>query len=164
MKKFMKFFAFAAVCLLMAACGSSDEAAAIASRIKDGAQLSEKDYTVMIDYCGKYAEAAQKIQDKINELPAQSEEAGKLTDKLAEMTQNEKYLQVFGDVLNNVSKDAVGEKNVELINKYAPLTWFSAPAWAEVDTTSNVVGSIVDMPSADTAGVIATGDGEVVAQ
>lgn len=162
--KFMKLFAFVAVCFLMVACGSSDEAASIASKIKDGAQLSEKDYTVMIDYCGKYAEEAQKIQDQINVLPADSPEAGKLTDRLAEMTQNEKYLQTFGDVLNNVSKEAVGEKNVELINKFASLTWFSAPAWAEIDTTSNAVGTIVDMPAEDTAGVIAVGAGEAVAE
>lgn len=160
--KLMKFFAVAGVCLLMAACGSSDEAAAIASRIKDGAQLTEKDYTVMIDYCGKYAEAAQKIQDQINVLPADSPEASKLTDQLASMTEKEKYLQAFGNVLNNVSKEAIGEKNVELINKYAPLSWFEAPAWAEIDTTSNVIGSIVEMPASDTTGVIAGGAGEVV--
>ncbi len=162
--KFMKFFAFVAVCLLMAACGSKDEAAAIASKIKDGAQLTEKDYTVMIDYCGKYAETAQKIQDEINLLPADSPKAGELTDKLASITEKENYLQSFESVLNNVSKEAIGEKNVELINKYAPLTWFPAPAWAEVDTTSNVVGSIVEMPAADTAGVIAGGAGEAVAE
>ncbi len=162
--KIMKYFALVAVCFLMAACGSSDQAAAIASKIKDGSQLTEKDYTEMINYVGKYAEEAQKIQDQINVLPAESAEAGKLTDRLAQMTENEKYLQTFGDVLNNVSKEAVGEKNVELINKYASLTWFSAPAWAEIDTTNNVVGSIVDMPSNDSAGVIATGDGEAVAE
>lgn len=160
--KIMKFIAFVAVCFIMAACGGTDEATAVATRIKDGSQLSEKDYTVMIKYCGKYAEEAQKIQDQINVLPAESAEAGKLTDRLAEMTDKEKYLQTFGDILNNVSKEAVGEKNVELINKYASLTWFTAPAWAEVDTTSNVVGSIVDMPAEDTAGVIADGEGEVV--
>ena len=162
--KFMKFFAFVAVCFLMAACGSSDEAAAVVSKLKDGGQLSEKDYTVMIDYCGKYAETAQKIQDEINLLPADSPKAGELTEKLASITEKEKYLQQFEDVLNNVSKDALGDKNVELINKYAPLTWFPAPAWAEVDTTSNVVGSIVDMSATDTAGVIAAGAGEAVAQ
>ncbi len=78
--KIMKFFAFVAVCFLMAACGSSDEAAAVASKLKDGGQLTEKDYTVLIDYCGKYAEAAQKVQDQINVLPAASQEAGKLSD------------------------------------------------------------------------------------
>lgn len=162
--KFMKFFAMAAVCLLMAACGSSNDVAAIASKIKDGAQLSEKDYTVMIDYCGKYAETAQKIQDEINLLPADSPKASELTDKLAAMTEKENYLQQFENVLNNVSKESVGEKNVELINKYAPLAWFPAPAWAEIDSTSNVEGTIVEMPASDTAGVIAVGAGEAVAQ
>ncbi len=162
--KIMKFFAFVAVCFLMAACGSSDEAAAVASKLKDGGQLTEKDYTVLIDYCGKYAEAAQKIQDQINVLPADSQEAGKLTDQLAAMTEKEVHLDAFNSVLTNVSKEAIGEKNVELINKYASLNWFDAPAWAEMDTTSNVVGSIVEMPAADTAGVIAGGAGEVVAQ
>ncbi len=66
--------------------------------------------------------------------------------------------------MTNVSKEEIGEKNVELINKYASLNWFDAPAWAEMDTTSNVVGSIVEMPASDTAGVIASGAGEVVAQ
>lgn len=162
--KFMKFFALAAVCFIMAACGSSDQASAIASKLSEGAQLSEQDYTVMIDYCGKYAEAAQKIQDEINLLPSDSPKAAELTDKLAAITEKEGFLQQFEGVLNNVSKEAIGEKNVELINKYAPLTWFPAPAWAEVDTTNNVVGSIVEMPAADTAGVIAGGAGEAVAQ
>lgn len=160
--KIMKFFAFVAVCFLMAACGSSDEAASVASKIKDGAALSQQDYSVIIDYCAKYAESAQKIQDQINVLPADSEEAGKLTDQLATITDKEKYLQTFSNVLANCTEEEIGEKNVETVKKLASSTWFNAPAWAEVDTTSNVVGSIVDMPASDSAGVIAAGAGEAV--
>lgn len=160
--KIVKFFAVMAVFFLMAACGGADKVASVASMIKDGGKLSEEDYTVMIDYCGKYAEEAQKIQDKINALPAEASEAGVLTDELATLTQKEVHLQAFSNVLSNCTKEEIGEKNVELINKYAALTWFDAPAWAEVDSTSNVVGSIVDMPSSDTTGVIAGGAGEAV--
>lgn len=160
--KIMKFFAFVAVCFLMAACGSADQAASVASKIKDGASLSQEDYSVIIDYCAKYAEKAQQIQDKINVLPADSKEAGVLTDQLASITDKEKYLQVFSNVLNNCSVEEIGEKNVETIKKLASNTWFNAPAWAEVDTTSNAVGAIVDMPTTDSAGVIAVGAGEEV--
>lgn len=161
--KVFKLFAVMVLGLVMASCGSSDSASEVASKISSGAQLTEADYTVMVDYCGKYAKEAQKIQDKINLLAPTSEEAGKLTDEVASLTDKFKYIQEFSDKLSNATKEEVGEENVKKITEYANLTWFTAPEWADILPDDGVEGMIVDMPSSDTTGVIATGAGEAVA-
>lgn len=158
----MKFFTLLVLCLLMGACGNSDDASKVASKIQKGEQLTESDYTVMVDYCGKYAEEAQKLQDQINILSPTSEEAGKLTDEIASLSDKYSYANEFFSKISISTPEEVGSANAAKINSYAPLTWFSAPEWAEVSADSDVVGDIVDMPGADTAGVIAVGDGEEV--
>lgn len=147
--------------LVMWACGG-DSASKVASAIKDGSALTPDDYTVMIDYCGKYATEAQKLQDRINTLAPTSGEAAKLTDELAALSGKYPYLNEFFAKIPSCSKEEIGEKNVDKINSLAPMTWFSAPDWADASDNADVVGSIVDMPSSDTAGVIAVGDGEAV--
>lgn len=161
--KVLKLFAFMAVCLLMAACGS-DGASKVAEKIKDGEKLTEADYTVMIDYCGKYAEEAQKIQDQINNLPAESDGTFDLENKMADLTNSYPYTAEFFEKIANSTKEEVGEKNVEKINRYAPLMWFSAPSWAIVGEDTDVVGFIEDMPSTDSTAVISDGDGVEVAK
>lgn len=159
--KVLKLFAFVAVCVLMAACGS-DGASKVADKIKDGQKLTESDYTVMIDYCGKYAEEAQKIQDQINTLPAASDQTYDLENKMTNLTNSYPYTAEFFEKIANCTQEEVGAKNVEKINKYAPLMWFSAPSWAIVGEDTDVVGFIEDMPSTDSTAVIASGDGEEV--
>lgn len=156
--KIFKMLAIMAVCFAMAACGS-DEASKVASKIHGDEQLSQDDYKVMIDYCGRYAEAAQVVQDKINALPVDSEESGKLEEEMADIASKYPLSSEFFDKITNATPEEVGDKNVKLINHYAPLMWFSAPEWANVENDPSVVGFIEDMPSEDTAGVIATGDG-----
>lgn len=159
--KIFKIMALAVFCVLMAACGG-DKAAQVASRIDKGEQLTKQDYTVMIDYCGEYAEAAQKLQDKINTLAPTSDEAWKLTNQISDLGGKYPYAGQFFDKISNCTQDEIGAENVMRINKLAMLTWFSAPEWADDTDNANVEGSIVDMPSTDTAGVIAGGDGEAV--
>ncbi len=81
--KIFKIIAVLAVVLLAAACGGSDDASKVASKIHSNEQLTESDYKVMVDYCGKYAESAQKIQDQINNLPVDSEESEKLNEDMS---------------------------------------------------------------------------------
>ena len=157
--KALKLFAFFAVCLLMAACGSKDGSSAVAEKIKNGEALTQADYTVMIDYCGKYAEEAQKLQDQVNNLPAESKETYDIEGKMAELSDSYPYTAEFFEKISNCSKEEIGEKNVEAINTYAPLMWFSAPSWAIVSDDTDVVGFIEDMPSTDSTNVISTGDG-----
>lgn len=159
--KIFKLFAFMAACFMMAACGSSDEASKVASKINAGDQLTENDYTVMIDYCGKYAEEAQKIQDKVDALPVDSEESEKLNEEMATLADKYSYTVPFFDKISNCTQAEIGEKNVDLINKYAPLMWFSAPEWASLGGDENVAGFVEDMPK-DSDSVIATGDGVAV--
>lgn len=160
--KIIRLLTLLAVCLLMGACSGGDEAAQVASKIKNGDKLTEKDYTVMVDYCGKYAEEAQKLQDQINVLAPTSEEAGKLTDKIADLTDKFPYASEFFAKIADCTEPEVGAENVAKINKLAPLTWFTAPGWADVASDSDVVGDIVEMPETDTTGVIAAGVGEEV--
>ena len=156
--KVLKIFAFVAVCLLMAACGS-DGASKVAEKIKGGEALTESDFTVMIDYCGKYAEEAQKLQDQINNLPAESDQTYELENKMTGLTNSYPYTAEFFEKIANCTQAEVGEKNVEKINKYAPLMWFSAPSWAIVGEDTDVVGFIEDMPQTDSTNVISSGDG-----
>lgn len=159
--KLLKMFAILAICVVAASCGGND-AKEVASKISDGGKLTEKDYTVMVDYCAKYAEEAQKIQDKINILSPTSEEAGKLTDEIASLTGKYPLTNQFFEAISNATQQEVGTANVERINKLAALTWFVAPEWADAGSNADVVGDIVEMPDSDTAGVISAGDGEVV--
>lgn len=162
--KIIKFFAFVALVAVMAAC-SGNSAADVAAKIAKGQQLSEQDYSTMIDYCASYAKDAQVLQDKINLLPATSEEAGKLTDRVAALSDKFPYASEFFDKITFASEQEVGTSNVAKINSLSSLTWFSLPEWADMEpaSDSSVVGEIVDMPSTDSTGVIASGDGEAVA-
>lgn len=159
--KIVKVFALLLICLVAGAC-SNDEAKKVAAKISDGQQLDQNDYTVMVDYCAKYAEEAQKLQDRINVLSPTSEEAGKLTDEVAALSGKFPLASGFFDKISNATEQEVGPENVERINKLASLTWFVAPEWADAGDNSDVVGDIVEMPDSDTAGVIAAGDGEAV--
>lgn len=160
--KVLKLLSIALVCLVMTACGGSDEAKKVASKISDGAQLTQADYKVMIDYVGKYATEAQKVQDEINALPSDSEESGKLDDQMEKLTDKYNFVKIFSEKISNATQEEVGPDNVELINKYAPLMWFTAPEWASIGSDADVAGFVEDMPSTDTTAVIATGDGVAV--
>lgn len=157
--KALKFFAFFTVCLLLAACGSKDGASVVAEKIKSGEALTQSDYTVMIDYCGKYAEEAQKLQDQVNSLTGDSKETFNIENKMASLSNSYPYTAEFFEKISNCTPEEIGGKNVEAINTYAPLMWFSAPSWAIVSDDTDVVGFIEDMPSTDSTAVISTGDG-----
>lgn len=156
--KIVKYLMLLLVCVMAASCGS-DEAGKVEQKIKDGVQPTQEDYKVMIEYCGKFAEDAQKIQDEINMLPAESQQQGKLDDRMATLSEKYPYVSTFSERISNCTKEEIGEKNVELVNKYAPLMWFSAPSWANIGSDVNLEGFIEDMPTSDTSGVISTGDG-----
>lgn len=157
--KILKIFTFIIACLIMAACGNSGEAGKVASKINAGERLSQADYTVMIDYCGKYANEAQKIQDRINALPVDSEESEKLNEEMLTLADKFAYTTLFFDKITTCTQEEVGPDNVALINKFAPLMWFSAPEWASIGGDENVEGFIEEMPSSDSTGVISSGDG-----
>lgn len=157
--KIFKIIAVLAVVLLAAACGGSDDASKVASKIQSNEQLTESDYKVMVDYCGKYAESAQKIQDQINNLPVDSEESEKLNEDMSDLASKYPLVSEFFGKITTATEEEVGPENVKLINKYAPLMWFSAPEWANVRDDPSVVGFIEEMPSSDTTGVISSGDG-----
>lgn len=161
--KVLKLFAFMALCLVMASCGG-DGASKVEEKIKSGAEITQADYTVMVDYCGKYAEAAQKLQDEIDNLPAESKETFNLEEKMAALTDSYPYAAQFFEKIANSSEEAVGPENAEKIKSFAPLAWFSAPAWAVSADESNVIGVIEDMPASDSTGVISEGNGVEVAK
>lgn len=163
MKKFLSILVLAIVCLVPTACSHSDSPAQVAQKIAQGQTLTQDDYTVMINYCGHFAEEAQKLQDKIDNLPVDDPEAVKATDQIASMQSSSEYLTPFYDALSKATQEQVGEKNVRLIDQYAGYMWFDAPDWAVIVTDPDVAGIIVD-DTADTTGVIAQPTGQVVGQ
>ena len=162
MKHTIKVFAALAFALLTMSCSNTDDAAGVAARIENGEALTEQDYGVMIDYCGKFAQEAQRIQDDINAEPNMSAKATTDTDRMATLADSFKFLDTFGKALNNADASKVGSANVEKMQKYASYEWFPMPEWMPAEGAPGVVGDIVEMPGNDTDSVIATGAGEVV--
>lgn len=161
--KIVKVFSMLAcmVMLLATGCaGTETTAEKVAAKIEKGEALTQDDYGVIIDYCGKYAEAAQQIQNQINAIPNMSQEATVDTDKMAELTNSYKFLNVFSPILTAATQDQVGPEGVKKINGFVQYEWFPAPEWA-VPTGDNAVGEIVNTQN-DTGNVVATGDGEAV--
>ncbi len=167
--KAFKIFAVAALGLIMASCGGSTPTAEeVAAKVESKAELSNKDYQVMIDYCGDYAEKAQRYFDIINEEPNDStQEAIKATDDLASLYANAKYLDLFRNVIFNSDAAQMGsanaEKAAELAKKYEA---FPVPA-VSTDSLLNpqVVGEVIDMPSVattDSTGELGQAEAEVV--
>lgn len=162
--KILKLFTFIVAILIMAACGNSGEAGKVASKINAGERLTPADYTVMIDYCGKYAKEAQNIQDRINDLPVDSEESENLNEEMSTLADKFAYSTLFFDKITTCTQQEIGAENVALVNKYAPLMWFSAPEWASIGGDVDVEGFIEEMPSSDSSKVISDGDGVEVAK
>ena len=87
----------------------------------------------------------ENFRARINILTPTSEEAGKLTDKIAALTDKYSYVNEFFGKISTSTPEEVGTANADKINRLAPLTWFSAPDWADVTSDSDVVGDIVEM-------------------
>lgn len=162
MKHTIKVFAALAFALLTFSCSNTDDAAGVAAKIENGESLSEADYGVMIDYCGKFAQEAQRIQNDINAEPNMSAKATTDTDRMTTLSDSYKYLESFGKALNSADASKVGAANVEKMQKLAGYEWFPLPEWLPVQNAQGVVGDVVEMPRSDSDSVIATGVGEAV--
>lgn len=162
----MKRFGFLGIALLImafVACGpTKSEEDKVAEKIDAGQTLTEKDYTVVVDYLVKYAQEAQKYQDVVDNQPSGSAEAQEATDKLAALTSSYSLLDPFNKALEASTVEQVGPDNVSKVNQNASLTYFTAPSWAIIDQDPNVAGFIEQMPASDSTGVISQGDGVVV--
>lgn len=154
--KTIKFLLIAiAAGFVITACNNSSEADKVAVEIENGTQLSKADYTVLIDYLGEFAEKAQNVQDKINNLPFGDVKAANYEDELDKLRKEYDHLELFGDVLKKASQEELGADNVALVNKYAGYEWFDSPDWAQINTNSEAAGIEVEMPDSDTTGVVA---------
>ncbi|MBD5328287.1 MAG: hypothetical protein HDS03_00100 [Bacteroides sp.] len=166
MKKIMTMMMMAVVCLIMASCSgnSNSDPKAVADKIAAGETLTEADYTTMIDYCANYAEKAQPYFNTINSGAAtDSKEYTDAVNELATMSSEAVYLDAFRKAITDADAAQLGEKNVRKVDELAKYEAFPI---ADVSDSAmmnpDVVGDIVDMPSNDSNGVIASGDGEVV--
>ncbi|MBD5195633.1 MAG: hypothetical protein HDR84_07350 [Bacteroides sp.] len=154
--------------VIVAACGTKlPTDSEVAQKIDAKESLSEADYTTMIDYCGKYAEEAQKYYDIINAQPNDSTaEYIKAADDLATLYGNYAYLDAFRQTLNNSEVSQLGKENEKKVNEYAKYQAFPLPGGEAANLQNpNVVGDIENMPSpsvSDSTGVISAGDGEAV--
>lgn len=163
-----KLMAAAFLLVIVAACGSKlPTDSEVAQKIESNATLSEADYTTMIDYCGKYAEEAQKYFDIINAQPNDSTaEYLDASNALASLYGNYAYLDQFRQKLAQSEMSQLGKDNENKVNEYAKYQAFPLPGGEAANLQDpNVVGVIEDMPSTantDSTGVLATGDGEAV--
>lgn len=137
------------------ACNSSSEADAVAKKIEQGQALEQSDYTVIIDYMGKFAEAAQPIQDNINNLPAEDPKAQPYIEQFDKLKSSYPLLDTFKATLDKASAEQVGADNVALVDKYAGYEWFTSPSWAVINTDPGVGGLELESPSNDSNGVVA---------
>ena len=151
--------------VLLGACAGKEDAN-IASKIEGGETLTKNDYTVLVDYCVKYATDAQKYQDIINAAPsADSQEAIDATNEIEALGTKYQYADMFFKCLDKSTPEQIGKENVQKVNDNASLDYFMAPSWATIKTSDNVEGFIEETPSVaatDSTGVISEGDGEVV--
>ncbi|MDE6234731.1 MAG: hypothetical protein K2M56_03150 [Muribaculaceae bacterium] len=141
--------------VMATACSNSTEAEKVSEKIEKGEALTPADYTVIIDYMGRFAEKAQPIQDNINNLPAEDPKAVPFQDQLTKLKDEYPLLDSFKGVLDKASASEVGADNVQLVDKYAGYEWFSAPDWATINTDPAAAGLIMETPSNDTNGVVA---------
>lgn len=150
----------------LTACGNNaKEDAAVAAKIEKGESLTQADYKVIVDYVVDYAKKAQEYQNKLDAFAADSQQNAEYTEKLAELTERDNYATLFFTALSKATPEEVGEANVKMVNKYAAYDYFVTPAWADLDSTTNVTGYIDEMPSVkgtDTTGVITQSETEIV--
>lgn len=154
--KILKFLSLTLLAAVFMSCSGND-AKKVAEKLNAGEQLSQKEYGVAIDYCGKFAEKAENIQALIDALPDGSPEAGKEAGKLADLKDSYPYLDLFGKAIQTATQEQVGTDNVSKINKYAPLVWFNAPAWATIVTDPDAVGFVEETPQNDSDTTIIAG-------
>lgn len=152
------------VCLIAACSSKTPDVKEIAQKIDNKEALTESDYSAMIDYCGEYAKKAQGYFDIINQQPNDSTaEAIKATSDMAALYAKYPYLDMFRTALAASDINQLGKANEKKVNEYAQFEAFPLPGGEGAAMENpNVVGMIEDMPSSDSAGVIANGDGEAV--
>lgn len=155
MKKALKFMFVALAAIFMMTSCSADQAAEVAKKVTAGENLTEADYTVVIDYLGSFAEKAQPIQDQINNLPYGDAKANELQQQLDKLKENDKYLELFKTALAKAPQASLGADNVALVNKYAGYEWFTAPDWATIETDPAAAGIEMEAPAVDSNGVVA---------
>lgn len=170
MKRTKLFGALIAVTALvtgMASCGKTPDASEVAKKIDAQEALTQKDYGVVLDYCGEYAKKAQSYFDVINAQPSDTTaEYIRVVNDMAQLSQEYSYLDMFRGVVYNIKADDLDADNQKRVEEYAKYQAFPLPEGDGPDlTTPGVEGAIEDMPSqavTDSTGVIAGGDGVVV--
>lgn len=154
-KSILMALAVVGVTLGFASCSNADEAAKVAEKIQKGEVLSAPDYTVMIDYLGKFAKEAQPVQDQINNLPYGDAKAAGYAEQLSALKDKCKYFEMFSSALGKSTPAEVGTENVAAVDALTGYEWFNAPAWASGNADPGVGGIELDAPASDTTGVVA---------
>lgn len=151
--------------LVVVSCGEKlPDAKAVAGKIQENATLNEADYTTIIDYCGDYAKKVQPLYDEINaETDSVSQKSTEATQKMATIFAEYPYLDIFRNAMYNADEASLGEANMNKVKELAKYEAFPLPEGVASELVpKDVVGDIEQMPTTDTTGVIADGDGEAV--
>lgn len=160
----MKVMAAFAMIAVMTACGSkAPTPEEVNAKIEAGDQLSQADYTAILEYVGDYANKAQSYYDTINVVNDSTEAYTKAADELAALYAKYPYLTTFRNCLQDAPAATFDNKNLELVNKYKNDEAFPLPVGVGASMLNpDVNGMIEDMPGNDSSKVISTGVGEAV--
>lgn len=133
----------------VASCSNSEEAGKVADKITRGEVLTQSDFSILIDYCGDFAQKAQTIQDKIDNLPDNDPALKALDSDLTALKSEYPHTGLFFKTLKASTPEEVGSENVKKVDGYSSLIWFDAPEWAETLSPSGDAGLIETTTPAD---------------
>lgn len=123
----------------------------IAVKIQNNEKLTDKDYTAMIEYVGRYAEAAQPIIDNI----VNGNDSLQAQQQLKELTAQYPAVGLIRDCIKLSPASAFNEDNLALLQKYGGYEEFSMPLSISYQTDPKNAGLEMQTPTEEDNGVIA---------
>lgn len=138
--------------ITFASCEATSNPEQVAEKIKNGQQLEQEDYTVMIKYVGEYAEKMQPyvVNGTGNEYASE----------MADLKAQYPYVVEFRDCLAKTPDTQMDSDNMNLIQKYAGYVEFTAPEGTTIQTDPEAAGLEEAIPDT-TNGVVAGSVDEV---
>ena len=122
----------------------------VAFKIDSKEQLTQEDYSRIIEYVGEYAEKAQKYVDmQINDNYNAEAQAG-----MTKLNYEFPLVDKFRTCLGETESSALSEENLKKVAKYAGLIEFTAPLNYTIQTDPEAAGLEEQAPETDN-GVIA---------
>lgn len=132
----------------LVACHGTEEGACqdVANKINNHEELTNDDYTRMIEYVGEYAEKAQQYVVAADDAENQA--------ALQKLQEEYPLVNLFRDCIKQTPADKFDSDNKALIEKYGGLVEFTMPESMSLTTDPDAAGVLVESPDSAN-GVIA---------